>query len=230
MAWVRQVVSDLNKIRLLRKLTNVGIMKCRQILNECDGDLSEAVKRMQLQLSKSKTETRFEGDLYIAYVRTRFGICLFKVYANANVYNNRFVWELRRVLNLTLCDLEFDSEIVLNIRQIDGILIHSCMFLKFDDNVYSIYLHNKVCDFVYKKGVLLVLSAYNCDRRYINWLGIELCKQFLFNAVIDDIKSLDKLMHCQYIYNGKYNIEQVIGLFQSKFNCKISINRALILC
>lgn len=160
------MVSGLYKIKLLRKLTNVGVMKCRQILDECCGDFDKALKRARVLSTRCGSVC--EGDLYLACVRTRLGVCLFRVYANDNIYNNKYVWSLRQLLNQTLCDLQFDSETVLNIKRIEGILVQSCVLLRFDANVYSAYFHNKVCDFVYKKGVLVALSAFGCGFCYVN--------------------------------------------------------------
>ncbi len=144
----------------------MGVMNCRRILDDCGGDLDEALKRACANNARSHIE--FDGDLYLAYVRVRLGVCLFRIYANANVYNNKFVWLLRQLLNRTVCGLRFDLETALVNSQIEGILVQFCVFLKFDASVYSVYFHNKVCDFVCKKGVLLILSARGCSRRYLN--------------------------------------------------------------
>ncbi|XXN13640.1 MAG: hypothetical protein AAI902_00145 [Candidatus Hodgkinia cicadicola] len=222
------MVSGLYKIKLLRKLTNMGVMKCRQILDECCGDLDEALKRAHA--FNKRCCAAFEGDLYLACIRTRLGVCLFRVYANDNIYNNKFVWSLRQLLNQILCNLQFDLETVLSIKQIEGILVHSCILLRFDANVYSVYFHNKVCDFVYKKGALVMLSAFGCSSCYVNWLGAELSKQVLFSVCVNGIETLENLLSCEYIYNSEYNVKQVISLFQSKFDCVVSLNCILMLC
>ncbi|AUG91434.1 elongation factor EF-Ts [Candidatus Hodgkinia cicadicola] len=222
------MVSGLYKIKLLRKLTNMGVMKCRQILDECCGDLDEALKRANV--INSRSINAFEGDLYFACIRTRLGVCLFRVYANVNIYNNKFVWRLRQLLNHTLCNLRFDSETVLNIKQIEGILVHSCVLLRFDANVYSVYFHNRVCDFVCKKGALVMLSAFGCSFCSVDWLGTELSKQALFSACVDGVKTLESLLSREYIYNSEYSVKQVISLFESKFDCVVSLNCVLTLC
>ncbi|AUG34099.1 elongation factor EF-Ts [Candidatus Hodgkinia cicadicola] len=222
------MVSGLYKIKWLRKLTNMGVMKCRQVLDECHGDLDEALKRVYI--INSRSSNAFEGDLYLACIRTRLGVCLFRVYANANIYNNKFVWRLRQLLNQTLCNLQFDLETVLNIKQIEGILVHSCVLLRFNANVYSVYFHNKVCDFVYKKGVLVMLSALGCSFGFVNWLGVELSKQALFSVCVNGVKTLENLLSCEYICDSEYNVKQFIDLFQSKLDCVVSLNCILIIC
>ncbi|XXM93333.1 MAG: hypothetical protein AAI946_00125 [Candidatus Hodgkinia cicadicola] len=206
----------------------MGVLSCRQLLNECAGDLSEALKRAR----KAKAEAKecCEGELYFACIRIRSGICLFRIYANANIYNNKFVWSLRQLLNQVLCSLGSDLEVALNIKQIDGMLIHSCVFLKFDANVCSTYFHNKVCDFVFKNGALLLLSAFNCNRYYIDWLGAKLVKQLLFSVIVNGIETLSDLLRCEYIYNSKLSTFQAIELFQRKLGCAVSLNLALMLC
>ncbi|ATY93463.1 elongation factor EF-Ts [Candidatus Hodgkinia cicadicola] len=218
---------SLNKIKILRKLTNVGVMKCRQILNECSGELTEALKRLQSMPAAAEC---FEGDLYVACIRTRFGVCLFRLYANANIYNNRFVWNLRQLLNHILSCLKYDSEVVLNSKQIDGIFIRSCVFLKIESFVCSLYLHDRICDFIWKKGTLLLLSVYNLNDYYINWLGVEICKQILFNAVVNNSKTLESLLRCSYIRNEKLNVIQFIRFFQLKFKCIVNFGCALLIC
>ncbi|XXN19762.1 MAG: hypothetical protein AAJB65_00120 [Candidatus Hodgkinia cicadicola] len=220
--------SDLNKIKTLRKLTGIGIMRCRQILNECSGELAEALQRAQLVCREFKGG--FEGSLYLACIRTRFGICLFKLYANSNIYNNKFVWNLRQLLNHILSSLKYDLEVVLNSKQIEGITIKSCVFLKLDSNTYSVYYHDKVCDFIWKKGVLLLLSAFSYNKCYLRWLGMELCKQILFNVVVNNNRTLENLLQCAYIADEKLNVAQLLELFQSKFKCLVSLNCALIIC
>ncbi|ATW05992.1 elongation factor EF-Ts [Candidatus Hodgkinia cicadicola] len=222
------MVSGFCKIKLLRKLTNMGVMECRQVLDECCGDLDEALKRARI--INSCSGDAFEGDLYLAYIRTKLGVCLFRVYANINIYNNRFVWLLRQLLNQILCGLQFDLETVLNIKRIEGILVHSCILLRFDANVYSVYVHNKVCDFVYRKGALVMLSAFGCGFCFVNWLGVELSKQALFSVSVSGVKTLEGLLSCEYVCNAGYNVKQVINLFQSKFDCVVSLNCVLMLC
>ncbi|ATW06071.1 elongation factor EF-Ts [Candidatus Hodgkinia cicadicola] len=222
------MLSGLYKIKLLRKLTNMGVMKCRQVLDECCGDLDEALKRAHI--INSRSGDAFEGDLYLACIRTRLGVCLFRVYADVNIYNNKSVWRLRQLLNQILCNLRFDLETVLNIKQIEGMLVQSCILLRFDANVYSVYLHNKVCDFVYKKGVLVILSAFGCGFCFVNWLGMELSKQALFSVSVNGVRTLENLLSCEYIYDSEYSVKQVVDLFQSKFDCVVSLNCVLVLC
>ncbi|XXM90157.1 hypothetical protein AADW59_00150 [Candidatus Hodgkinia cicadicola] len=221
------MASDLVSIKLLRKLTSVSVAQCRRVLDECDGDIARALK--SIRITSASSGAHFEGDLYLAFVYSRLGVCVFKLYANANIFNNRLVWNLRQLLNRTLCDSECDSEVVLNFKQVDGVLVHSCVFLKFDANTYCVYFHNKVCDFVYKKGILLTLSAFNCDKRRLTWLGTQLCKQFLSSVVINNTTSLN-LLDCNYIYNEKYNVRQLLELFQHKFECVISLNYSFFVC
>ncbi len=128
----------------------MSAIKRSQVLDECCGDLDEALKRAR---------RRFR----------RVGCCLFGVHDNISVYNNEFVWRLRRVLNRILCNLQFDLETVLNKLRFNAMFI-ACAFIT---------KVRALC----AKAELAALSARH-------WLGIGLCKQALFSVCVNGVKNV----------------------------------------
>ncbi|XXM93520.1 hypothetical protein AAHH88_00110 [Candidatus Hodgkinia cicadicola] len=218
----------LHHVKLLRKLTNVSISKCRQVLDECGGDFDKALELARSVWTSCSLASDFVGEFYLAHVYTRLGVHLFKVYANANIYNNRLAWNLKHFLNRMVSSLPYDTETVLNTKPTEGILVCVCLSLKFDQRIYNFYFHSKVCDFVCKKSALVMISSFTGPKPYLNWLASKLSKQVLFSAVVDGITSLVQLRLAQFIYNDKLKTVDVVNAFQNALSCVVNMEFVLL--
>ncbi|MFP3038346.1 MAG: hypothetical protein ACKERG_02715 [Candidatus Hodgkinia cicadicola] len=73
-------------MKQLRKLTGLGVITCKRLLESVDWDVRQALISAPVAAPAASVE---DGSWYASCVRTRFGIYFFKVRAGANIHNNR---------------------------------------------------------------------------------------------------------------------------------------------
>ncbi len=170
------------------------------------------------------------GSWYVSCVRTRFGVHFYKICAGDNIHNNRALWLLRQALNKTAASQPLNKCRLLKLVVAKDVLVYSCLSLRFDESVIGIYLHSKVCGFVYKKGALTLAASFSCPKWKMARLVRRLSSQLLSSAVTNSLVSLslDAAMLEPYIFDTSKTVGNVLAAFCAAHSCKVSVQRSFI--
>ncbi len=228
------MLSLLQNIKQLRKLTGLSVTNCRLALLEFNNDINLASKwLMKLHAVNSMN---FSGSWFVYVVFTRFSFYLFKIYANDNVYNNRLFWVLRKAVNVLINSVKVDCESLLNIVCSDGIVIYSCLNISFDYNLYCFYFHNRVNTFLCKHFVMISLSAlgvFNVNK--LVSLGNLLCKQvfcvsYLYPERLQQADSVLDFIICQpCLYSDANFVTNALNVFEQSNKVSVSVQKVITL-
>ncbi|PIM95387.1 elongation factor EF-Ts [Candidatus Hodgkinia cicadicola] len=223
---------DGNYIKLiitLRKQTGLSISYCKEVINKHNGNYVDALRTAQIESNRLLTYN-VNGEQFVGWIGTRFGLYIFKLTSKSEIYNNRSVWELRNKLNKIIQNHQLNSERILNIKVTNDLVITSCVGLKYGNNTFGLYFHEKINEFICKKFAMSIISSYSCNRRKLIALARIFSRQalsyYIVNKQIIDIKTFLKL---ECIYNTQQTMKNIVNKFSSLNKCFVSIQRIFII-
>ncbi len=222
---------DGNYIKLiitLRKQTGLSISYCKEVINRHNGNYTDALRTAQIESNRLLTYNT-NSNQFVCWIGTRFGLYIFKLTTKSEVYNNRSIWELRNKLNKIIQNHQLNSEKILSINVVNDLVITSCVGLKYSNNIFGLYFHEKINEFICKKFAISVISSYPCNRRKSTILARIFSRQLLSYYVINkkfiDIKTTLKL---ECIYNTKQTMGNIVNKFSSLNKCFVIIQQVFI--
>ncbi len=180
--------------------------------------LKQALCLYQSQAYKHKSSI-LNKTWYVSCIHTRFGVYVFKLYSDTNVYNNRITWEIRNILNNIIDYNLLNIETFLNIKVINGVLIYSCLGFEYGIETIGLYFHSKTNGFIYSKLVVAIVASYSCKRHGLINLARILSRQCL--SV--NINSISNILKSNYIYNVNNVIFNMINNFSRRNDCVIDV-------
>ncbi len=99
---------------------------------------------------------------------------LFRVCADVNIYDNKFVWRSIRLLNRALCDLQFGLETALS-------KLKECWRAL---AIQILVFTGCVCAHSKARGSRLVMLSVR-GWGFVDWLGVQFSKQALFSVCVN---------------------------------------------
>ncbi|PIM95724.1 elongation factor EF-Ts [Candidatus Hodgkinia cicadicola] len=223
---------DGNYIKLiitLRKQTGLSISYCKEVISKHNGNYIDALRTAQIESNRLLTYD-VNGDHFISWIGTRFGLYIFKLTTKSEVYNNRSIWELRNKLNKIIQNHQLNSEKILNINVVNDLVIASCVGLKYSNNTFGLYFHEKINEFICKKFAISVISSYPCNRKKLIVLARIFSRQVLsYYVIYKKVVDIKTILKSECLYNTKQTMGNIINKFSSLNKCFVGIQRVFIM-
>ncbi|PIM95865.1 elongation factor EF-Ts [Candidatus Hodgkinia cicadicola] len=211
----------------LNKLTNLSLEDCTRIVHDNNNDLEKSLKQAYLQIYKPPFNI-INGSWFSTIIPTRSKIYLFKLYSNTPIYNNRNNWELRNILNKMINNLPLNTEKIFKLEVVTGIMLHSCIGLKYDATMFGFYLHERVNDSIYKGLALTITSSTPLQRSLIP-LTRFLCRLSYFRTPILQTNILSNITNDTFEANFIKTTQKLIQIFNKTNNCTTTLHRVFII-
>ncbi|MFP3037529.1 MAG: hypothetical protein ACKER6_00260 [Candidatus Hodgkinia cicadicola] len=211
-------------IKLLRKLTGLGISVCKTLLNANEGRVDIVLNNLPKQVVPSQV---IDGKFYVGCVKSKLTIYIFKIYANVNIYNNRYLRTLWMALNKATQTLKPERISLIEQLVCEGVMIYACLTLDKYNGVHNLYCHTQLCTFVHESACLVALSSYACERKILCGLAKVLSRHFMCYALCNSHSSLRLIdaLNSAYIYNNSISASIILAEFERRNVCKINIQR-----
>ncbi|PIM94854.1 elongation factor EF-Ts [Candidatus Hodgkinia cicadicola] len=211
----------------LNKLTNLSFEDCIRITNENNNDLEKSLKQAYLQIYKPPFNI-LNGNWFSTIIPTRSRIYLFKLYSSTPIYNNRNNWELRNSLNKLINTLPLNTEMIFKLEVATGIMLHSCIGLKYDATMFGFYLHKRVNDSIYK-GLALTITSSTPTQQNLIPLTRFLCRLSYFRTPIPQTNVLSNITNETFETNFIKATQKLIQTFNKTNNCTATLRRVFII-
>ncbi|PIM95021.1 elongation factor EF-Ts [Candidatus Hodgkinia cicadicola] len=211
----------------LNKLTNLSFEDCTRIVHDNNNDLEKSLKQAYLQIYKPPFNI-INGSWFSTIIPTRSKIYLFKLYSSTPIYNNRKNWELRNILNKLANTLPLNTEKIFKLEVVTGIILHSCIGLKYDATVFGFYLHERVNDSIYK-GLALTITSSTPIQRSLIPLTRFLCHLSYYRTPIPQTNILSNIINETIETNTIKTTQKLIQTFNKTNNCIATLRRVFII-
>ncbi|PIM96680.1 elongation factor EF-Ts [Candidatus Hodgkinia cicadicola] len=225
-SFTLEIVSD-PFVLTLTKLTNLCLDDCIRIAHDNNNDLEKSLKQAYLQIYKPPLDI-MNGRWFSSLILIRPVIYLFKLYSNTSIYNNRKIWELRNILNKTINNLPLNTEKVFKLEVITGIMLYSCIGLKYNATMFGFYLREKINDYTYK-GLALTITSSNLSQQAIIPLSRFLCRLSYFRIPTTQTNDLLTITNETFETNFNKTTLKLIQIFNKTNNCTTTLLRVFII-
>ncbi|PIM96683.1 elongation factor EF-Ts [Candidatus Hodgkinia cicadicola] len=214
-------------IILLNKLTNLSFDDCTKIAHDNNNNLEKSLKQAYLQIYKPPLNI-INGRWFSSLILIRPVIYLFKLYSNTSIYNNRKIWELRNILNKTINNLPLNTEKVFKLEVVTGIMLYSCIGLKYDATMFGFYLRERINDYTYK-GLALTITSLTSTQQTIIPLSRFLCRLSYFRTPTIQTNGLLTITNETFETNFNTTTQKLIQIFNKNNNCAVTLLRVFII-
>ncbi|PIM95604.1 elongation factor EF-Ts [Candidatus Hodgkinia cicadicola] len=211
----------------LNKLTNLSFEDCTAIAKTNNNDLEKSLKQAYLQIYKPPFNI-INGNWFSTLIPTRSKIYLFKLYSNTQIYNNRNNWKIRNTLNKIINNLPLNTEKVFKLEIVTGIILHSCIGLKYDATIFGFHLHERVNDSIYK-GLALTIISSTSTRQNLIPLTRFLCRLSYLRTPIPKTNILTDIINETFETNFIKTTQKLIQIFNKTNNCTATLQRVFII-
>ncbi|PIM94800.1 elongation factor EF-Ts [Candidatus Hodgkinia cicadicola] len=221
-----ELISD-PVILTLNKLTNLSLEDCIRIVHANNNDLEKSLKQAYLQIYKPPFNI-INGSWFSTIIPTRSRIYLFKLYSSTPIFNNRKNWELRNILNKMINNLPLNTEMVFKLEVVTGIMLHSCIGLKYDATMFGFHLHERVNDSIYK-GLALTITSSTLTQQNLIPLTRFLCRLSYYRTPIPQVNILSNIINETFETNFIRTTQKLIQIFNKTNNCTSTLHRVFII-
>ncbi len=125
-------------------------------------------------------------------------------------------------------NLPLNTEKIFKLEVVTGIMLHSCIGLKYDATMFGFYLHERVNDSIYKGLALTITSSTPLQRSLIP-LTRFLCRLSYFRTPILQTNILSNITNDTFEANFIKTTQKLIQIFNKTNNCTTTLHRVFII-
>ncbi|MGP1912038.1 MAG: hypothetical protein ACTS5A_02805 [Candidatus Hodgkinia cicadicola] len=221
-------IANVKSIKLIRKLTGFSISVCKALLVENSWDAELTLSNLPQQSIVTEVSN---GYWFVGCVKSRFMIYLFKVYANSDIYNNRYLHLLWSAMNKFTSESSSDKIVLIRKMISEGIMIYACLTFPRLNDTYGLYQHGEISHFVSKTACLIFISSYTCPKRFVFKLAQSVSQHLMCYAICNsNVKlTLSKALNSPFAFNTSVTANEVLLKFTELHQCKVTVQRAFAL-